>query len=199
LSERLRLFVALSLPELALDALRAWQRVVLARRSELRAVDGASLHATLCFLGSRPADDVQRIAAICLTLAGSGAARLRVTGSLWLPARRPSVLAVALEDLDGTLARAQSALSAALVAEGLYRPESRPYLAHVTVARVRSRGSVRGGGPARGAEPSRSRGFELPPPPALTFEADTVTLYRSRLERAGASYEALVRVSMGAS
>jgi 2'-5' RNA ligase len=92
------------------------------------------------------------------------------------------VLAVGLEDLDGALTRTQAALSSALAAAGVYRPESRPFLAHVTVARVRHR--------------ERLRGRELaPPPPSLTFDADAVTLYQSNLTPAGARYETLASIS----
>jgi RNA 2',3'-cyclic 3'-phosphodiesterase len=182
--ERLRLFVALSLPPDAREALGAWQRAVLRGRAELRGVEVATLHATLCFLGWRPAGEVELIAGACRAMAAAGAARLRFAGALWLPPRRPGVLAVELEDLGGTLAPAQAALSGTLAEAGVYRPEARPFLAHVTVARLRRR--------------ERLRGRELQaPPPSLTFEADTVTLYRSNLARGGASYEALVTVPLG--
>ena len=65
------------------------------------------------------------------------AAELAVGEPLWLPPRRPRVLAVALEDPDGALGRTQTAVSSALAAGGWYVPETRPFLAHVTVARVR--------------------------------------------------------------
>jgi 2'-5' RNA ligase len=181
-AERLRLFVALTLPQVALEVLGAWQRDVLTGEPQLRGVEGTTLHATLCFLGGRPANEVARIADACGTVAGIGAMRLRVGAGLWLPARRPSVLAVSLGDMNGALAPAQRALSGALAAAGVYRPESRPYLPHVTVARVR-----------RG---ERVRRRELEPPPSLVFEADTVTLYRSLLGRSGARYEPLAAISL---
>jgi len=181
--ESLRLFVALSLPPDAREALGAWQRAVLKSHAELRGVEVATLHATLCFLGHRTAREIDLITGACRAVAGAGAARLRVDGALWLPPRRPGVLAVGLEDLGGTLAPAQAALSTALAGAGVYRPESRPFLAHVTVARLRRRERLRG----RGLEPR---------PPSLMFEADTVTLYRSSLARGGASYESLAAVSM---
>jgi 2'-5' RNA ligase len=61
-------------------------------------------------------------------------------------------------------------------------PERRAFLAHVPVARVR-----------RGA---RVRAAERPGPDRLEMRADRVTLFRSRLERAGARYEPLATVRL---
>jgi ketosteroid isomerase-like protein len=77
----------------------------------------------------------------------------------------------------------QSELSRTLSEGGWYTPEARPFLAHVTVARV-----------ARGA---RAPAIELPSAPAVSFEAARVTLYRSRLSAGGARYEALGTVVLG--
>jgi ketosteroid isomerase-like protein len=93
------------------------------------------------------------------------------------------VLAVRLADADLNLSRVQSALSRTLHAGGWYTPEARPFLAHVTVARV-----------SRGA---RAPSVELTPPPELSFEGAQVTLYRSRLSSAGARYEPLGTVLLG--
>jgi 2'-5' RNA ligase len=42
----------------------------------------------------------------------------------------------------------------------------------------------------------RVRGLEVPDPPADTWQAVAVTLYRSRLSREGARYEAIHRVPL---
>ena len=83
---------------------------------------------------------------------------------------------------EGGSGAVQSALSEALAAGGWYAPEKRPFLPHVTVARVGRGARVR-------------RGLELPALPAdLAFRASTVTLFRSRLSPAGARYEGLASV-----
>jgi uncharacterized protein len=93
------------------------------------------------------------------------------------------VLAVALSDPDGVIARVQSALSDALVAGGWYAPESRPFLAHVTVARV--------------GRDARVRPVSLPAPPGdLPVRCSRVTLYRSRLGAGGARYSAIASVDL---
>jgi 2'-5' RNA ligase len=90
------------------------------------------------------------------------------------------VLAVKLDDPTATLRELQAALSDALSSGGWYQPEKRPYLPHVTVARVPGQ--------------TRMRPVELTPPPRLEFIAPRITLYRSRLERGGARYQPLARV-----
>ena len=179
--ELLRLFVALDLPHDAREALLAWRSGVMRLVRELRPVADDALHATLCFLGSQPAGGVEEIAGACETaLGGASGPELGLEAGLWLPPRRPRVLGAGLDDSPGALARIQSAVSAALSDGGWYRPEKRPFLPHVTVARA----------PAG----VRIRPTEPPALPRLTFSAPAVTLYRSRLQRSGARYEPLARM-----
>jgi 2'-5' RNA ligase len=178
-AERVRLFVALDLPEEARSELLRWQAGQVPAEG-LRLTRPDALHATLCFLGWRSEDEIDRIGAACRdALRGLRRSGLALGRALWLPPRRPRVLAVELDDPTDALQKLQASLSGALGAGGWYTPEKRPYLAHVTVARA----------PAR----ARVRAVELSPPPRLEFLPTAVTLYRSRLERAGARYEPLVR------
>ena len=178
-----RLFAALELPADAREALVQWRAGVVSEVPGLRPVRPEDLHATLCFLGSRPVGDVDAISAACGVVAGEPVVDSAFGEGLWLPARRPRVLAVGLRDDDGVLAAVQSALSRALVAGGWYAPESRPFLAHVTVARV--------------GRDARVRAVELPAPPSFAVRCSVVTLYRSRLGSGGARYEPLASVSLG--
>lgn len=183
--ERARLFVALELPDSARSALASWCASALAGVRGLRLIRPEDLHATLCFLGSRPARDIEQIAAACAVVASEPPSDVALGEPVWLPRRRPRVLAVELADPDGALSRMQSALSGALVAGRWYAPESRPFLAHATVARVGR------DGPGR---PPR-----LPAPPPASVRCSRVTLYRSRLSRSGARYEPLSVVELGSS
>ena len=178
-----RLFVALELPSAAREALVRWRSSVVDRVAGLRLVRPDDLHATLCFLGSRPVGEIDLIAGACGVVAGEPVVDLAFGEGLWLPARRPRVLTVSLVDDGGALARIQSVLSGALVAGGWYAPESRPFLAHVTVARV--------------GRDMRVRRVELPAPPESEVCCSRVTLYRSRLGSGGARYEPLTSVSLG--
>jgi 2'-5' RNA ligase len=178
-----RLFVALELPAEARDMLARWRVSVAGAVPGLRLVRPEDLHVTLCFLGSRPEEEIGAIGAACRVVAGEPVADSGFGSALWLPARRPRVLAVELSDPDGALGRIQSALSGALVAGGWYAPESRPFLPHVTVARV--------------ARDARVRAVELPALPETAVRCSRVTLYRSRLGAGGARYEPLLSVELG--
>jgi RNA 2',3'-cyclic 3'-phosphodiesterase len=185
----LRLFVALELPEAVRRALREWAAAALSETERLRLLDDEALHVTLCFLGATPASELDSIGAACRTAAaGHRPPRLSLGRVLALPRRRPRVVAVDLGDHDGgvtTLGELQAAVSARLAQGGWYRPEARPFLAHVTVARVRSQRRI----DARALE--RLRPIEAP-----AFTADTVTVFRSHTRPGGARYEALERVRL---
>lgn len=181
--DRARLFVALDLPEPAREALVHWRSGVLREIQPLRPVAREALHVTLCFLGSRPANDVQAIAAALHDVVRAAAVdELALQTGVWLPPRHPRVLAVELRDPAGALGRLQGSIGDVLCGAGWYTPEKRPFLPHVTVARV----------PARAGVPA----IELPKLPPLAFMVPAVVLYRSRLQRSGARYEPLASVPL---
>lgn len=173
------------MPPTAVDALVAWRRSVLEERDELHEVPVASLHVTLAFLGTLPRTEIPALsdALVAAVEPGEAATGLALGEPLWLPRRRPRVLTVAIADASGALGRLQARVAGALEAGGWYAREDRPYLPHVTVARVRGREPLR----------PRARDPRAAPPavPALAFVATAVTLYRSLLGRGGARYEPL--------
>jgi 2'-5' RNA ligase len=181
--ERARLFVALELPEAALSELIRWRSGVLRELPGIRPVSGEALHVTLCFLGWRWESEIEPIARACEAVAIEPPAHLGIGAPIWLPVRRPRVLAVALEDQGGGLTRLHSLLSDALSAGGWYAQDARPFLGHVTVGRAH--------------RDARVRAVDLPAPTALEFEASQVRLYRSHLGGGAASYESLHRVELG--
>jgi 2'-5' RNA ligase len=183
--ERARLFVALELPAGVRSSLAAWRDQALRGLSGVRPVADESLHVTLCFLGSVAVEALDAVGQACAVVDGASAARLRVGRGIWLPSRRPRVLAVELEDLGGALSAAQAMLSGVLAAGGWYKPEQRPFLAHVTVARVGRGARVPRGPDALGGSPAE-----------LEFSGSTVTLFRSRLSPAGSRYEGLASVQL---
>ncbi len=183
--ERARLFVALELPGAVHDALGSWRDNALEASHDLRLIERAYLHVTLCFLGWQAIGAADAIGTACHGVREAGPLELELGQATWLPARRPRVLAVELVDLDGRLGALQAALSGALEQGGWYRREKRPFLPHVTVARVRRGGRV---------EP-----WQLKAPPGLAFAAEQLTLYRSHLAPAGASYEPLARIGLAGS
>ncbi len=181
--ERVRLFVALELPDDVRQVLVEWRRRVVGNLRGLRLVAPESLHVTLCFLGWRLASETEPIVAACDGVASQPQARLLIADAIWLPPRRPGVLAVRLDDANGTLGDIQQAFAEALESAGFYTPENRPFLPHVTVGRV-----------ARGA---RVRAVALPAPQRIEFDGSTVALFRSRPMAGGSRYEALATVALG--
>jgi 2'-5' RNA ligase len=177
-----RLFVAAELPEAVVRALVAFGEAA-ADPAVWRAVSAESLHVTLAFMGPRDPSTVPA-AAEAVREAAHGAPRLALSGALLLPPRRARVLCADVDDVDGALGALQERVSSGLAAAGLYAPESRPFRAHITVARLRPR-----------ARPPRS--VEVAPEP-VEFHASAVTLFASRLHPHGARYEALARVALPA-
>jgi 2'-5' RNA ligase len=140
----LRLFIAAELPADARAAIAAWQERELAPRQDLR-VNGA-LHLTLCFLGDTSAAAVPAIEAALGDVA-LRTATVALGEPLFLPERgKKRVVALQMVPARGApdglerLRRLQADTSAALAAAGVYTPERRPWLPHVTVARFRRPG-----------------------------------------------------------
>jgi 2'-5' RNA ligase len=166
--ERLRLFVACDLPAEVERAVAAWQRKELGGREDLRVLP--TLHLTLAFLGNVEAARVPDLVRI---LGGIGWRRAdcRLKEPLFLPAHgKRRVVALELDDPSGALRRLQAEVSSRLVAEGLFEPEERPWLPHVTVARFRRPGHP----------------FSLQNVNIGRFGVVRMVLYSSHLERAGA-------------
>ena len=172
--ERLRLFLALRLPDRVLNRVEVWQRTHL---PNVRGVPREHLHITLAFLGHRPAGELESIVG-ALRDAAAASGEIRLTPMCYRETR--SVGMVVLED-----DRDQASLLAGDVQErlerlGVYRREGRPWLPHLTVARWSERPRLR-----------------LAPPPVRTFVPSDAAAYLSRLHPGGARYEVLESVALG--
>jgi RNA 2',3'-cyclic 3'-phosphodiesterase len=195
----LRLFVALELPVSVRAATDAWATAELGTIESLRPVRADGLHVTLCFLGLTAPTEVEAIDACCRAVcARARPLRLSIGELVALPRRRPRVIAVRVGDephgqptarTGATgLAMLQHGLADALSEGGWYRPEARPFLAHVTVARVRSGARL----DARALEETTTA--RLP----ATFTADVVTVFESRTQPGGAVYQPRARIELAA-
>jgi RNA 2',3'-cyclic 3'-phosphodiesterase len=172
--ERLRLFVALRLPDPVLDALEIWQR----RLRNVRVVPREHLHVTVAFLGHRPAGELEGILGELREAAGDAAPDLRLTPTRYRETR--SVAMLVCDDEGGRAAAFAEDVHARLERLGVYRREARPWLPHVTVARFRDRPRLR-----------------LEPPAVGTFVPSDAAAYLSRLRPSGAQYEVLESVVLG--
>jgi RNA 2',3'-cyclic 3'-phosphodiesterase len=175
--ERLRLFVALLLPAEALARLSAWQDRELSGRPGLRVVPATNLHVTLAFLGSRPAEDVERIPAVLRE------ARHGLAAPVFEPVRyreTRSVAMIVLSDQAGRATALTERVFEGLERLGIYERESRDWLPHVTIARFQQRPRL------------------APPLPSLgEVVSSELAVMISRLRPGGAEYEVLESVSLG--
>ncbi|WP_210492113.1 RNA 2',3'-cyclic phosphodiesterase [Patulibacter sp. SYSU D01012] len=177
-----RLFVALDPPDDVRGALAAWGRAQRRAVPGLRLVPPEHLHVTLAFLGPRDPGEVAPIAGAVVGAAEThGALGLALGAPLWLPPRRPRVLAVELHDERGDLRALQAVADALGAAVGW--SADRGFRPHVTVARLRP--------------DAAPRDRALDPTPQVAFDGAAVTLYRSFLEPAGARYVPVERVALG--
>jgi RNA 2',3'-cyclic 3'-phosphodiesterase len=171
--ERLRLFCALRLPEDVLDAVERWGREALSER----VVQRPNVHVTLAFLGHRPAADLAGIVEAARAAAQAAAPivfrplRYRETRSVGM---------LVLDDDAGAASALAADLSARLVALGVYRPEARPWLPHLTVVRFRTQPRLR-----------------PPLPPLGTFSPSDAAVYHSVLRSTGAQYEVVESFALG--
>lgn len=166
--ERHRLFVALPLPDEPRERLARWQGTSLGGVDGARLVPQENLHVTLAFLGSRPASDLPGIARE-LEQAARAAERPVLAAERYRETR--SVGMVVLADEDGRAGRLAADVAGRLARLGVYAPEERPWLPHVTVLRFRLRPRL------------------APAPPDLgRVSPSDLALYTSVLRRTGAQY-----------
>jgi len=177
-----RLFVAVEIPDEAIQVLLGWQREHLAADRALRLTPPDQLHITLAFLGQKGEDEKDLASVQMDQLESQQSFEVEARHLVGLPRERsPRVIAVECMEPSGRLMALHDVLSAGLAAKGLYKPEKRAFSPHITVARARGR--------------SRIDLEEIHPEP-VKFTAVRVTLYNSILKASGALHEALKTVQL---
>jgi 2'-5' RNA ligase len=171
--ERRRLFLGYALPDDVVSTLAEWQ----ARELRGRIVPPGNLHITLAFLGPRPADELPTIVGV-LAAAAREACVPRFEPVRYRETRSAGMLE--LRDPAGCAAQLAERLHEQLAALGLYRPEARPWLPHVTVVRYRERPRL---------QPSL--------PPLEPFAPSGAAAFLSRLHPTGAQYDLLEQFRLG--
>ena len=172
--ERLRLFLALRMPDDVLGEIERWQREQL---PNVRLVRREHLHVTLAFLGHRPHGELDPILEV-LREAAAGAGEIRLAPVRYRETR--SVGMLVLQDEGGRATALAGDLQERLEGLGVYRREGRQWLPHLTVARWRERPRLR---------PES--------PPQRTFVPSDAAAYLSRLHPDGARYDVLESVALG--
>jgi RNA 2',3'-cyclic 3'-phosphodiesterase len=175
--ERLRLFLAFLLPDAALQRLVRWQRDDLGASDRERVVPPENLHVTIAFLGSRPTSELEPI---------TGALREAVADAespVLVPRRYRETRSVGMlvcDDENGWAARIAEDVHRRLERLGVYEPERRPWLPHLTVLRFRARPRLQ------------------PPIPDLgPVTVSGSAVMHSVLRRSGAQYEVVQSVPLG--
>jgi RNA 2',3'-cyclic 3'-phosphodiesterase len=176
--DRIRLFIGLRLPEAVLDRLVEWQQRVFPPSDTYRVVPRENLHVTLAFLGHRPGAELDAIAR-ALRESAAGAARPTLTPTRYRGTR--SVGMLVFEDVAGRASLLAADLHRRLQELGVYEPEKRPWLPHLTVLRFR-----------RGRQPLKPA---LPDLGAVT--PSEAAVYHSVLRRGGAQYAVLESAALG--
>lgn len=174
--ERLRLFLGFRLPDAAALGVAAWEREQLSAE-RVRLVPAENLHVTIAFLGSRPAGEVEAIAGV-LRESVDGVARPVLTPVRYRETR--SVGMLVLDDEEGRATRIAEDAHGRLARLGVYEPEPRKWLPHLTVVRFRERPRLQPTIPDLG--------------PVTMSDA---AVYMSRLRPDGAQYEVLESVPLG--
>lgn len=190
--EQIRSFIAIELPEEAKEGLARLRRGL--EKDEHRFVkwvDPQGIHLTLKFLGNVPSKQVIEITEVLKeVVVGISPFHLEISGLGAFPSlKRPQVFWVGVSGELDKLSGLQQSIDSGLAALGFAR-EERPFVPHLTLARIRE-----------GASPSERRGFgELVSSTAFEdkypFQVEAVRLMRSQLTPAGAIYTSLSVVGL---
>ena len=185
--ERLRLFVAVSIPRSHLEEIDRQIAPFKEKVTNARWVPLDNQHVTLKFLGTTPGDRLPEVEKVCAMAAASHhPATLSLGGVGAFPSRtRVRVLWVGLQDEGSLLQRVATDLDQGFEALG-YPTESRAFTPHLTLCRFRMPVPLKGGLPeldTSGLEP---------------FPIDAIQLFRSHLSPKGARYEVLKEFPIGA-
>jgi 2'-5' RNA ligase len=191
--EQIRSFIAIELPEEAKKGLARLRKEL--ERDEQRFVkwvDPGGIHLTLKFLGNIPSKQVAEITeAIEEAAKGVSPFNLEISGLGAFPSlRQARVFWVGVGGEMDQLSGLQQNIDSALAALG-FAKEERPFVPHLTLARIRE-----------GASPPERRSFgELVGSTVFEdkypVEVEAIRLMKSQLTPAGAIYTCLSEVGLG--
>jgi 2'-5' RNA ligase len=170
--ERIRLFLALEVPDDAASELRRWGKRQLGGGRVLE-----SFHVTLAFLGGQSRSRLPRVVEL---LCREAATTEPFSLELVRYRETRSVGMLVLADPSGRATQLADRVQRGLERFGVYERERRPWLPHVTVLRFRERPRL-----------------DPPLPEVGTFVPSEAAALLSRLHPSGASYEVLESCRLG--
>jgi RNA 2',3'-cyclic 3'-phosphodiesterase len=188
--EDIRAFIAIELPEETRAKLRELEEKLKTSRLKARWVDPNSIHLTLKFLGniSRPTVDnikeVMELAAVDMP-----AFRIGVGGVGVFPNKyRVQVIWAGVNGEIDKLVELQKRIDSGLTEFG-FAPESRPFTAHLTLARMRDEASAA----KREAAGKLAEAVQFAAP---EFAVTSFNLMQSQLTREGPVYSRLLSIPL---
>ena len=191
--EKLRIFIAIPLPERLLTRLGEVQYRLEGKVSprSVRWVKPEGVHLTLKFLGDTPRDEIPTIVeALTVVARNAPSFALTAEGLGCFPSPgRPRVLWVGVTEPTGRLKILYRAIEEAMTALG-YKPERHGFTPHLTLGRVR-RGASRDDRALISDAVTGTKVGEL-----AAFEADRLEVIRSELKPSGAEYTTLKRFKL---
>ena len=194
LPEKLRLFVAISIPEPVRAEMLRVQRELqpLAPPDSMRWTRPDQLHLTLRFLGEVPVQSVAALKhALAETCAGFRPFRLSAKGIGFFPdVHAPRVIWVGIEDSEQVLADLQAAVERAL-SPFAENPVRERFRAHTTLGRFQKYRRYKTEQLVRRARSYESHGFG-------DWPVENMGLFRSELSPEGARHTALAVFRLGA-
>jgi len=144
---------------------------------QARLVTPGNLHLTVAFLGATPA---RRVAEVRELVRGAAAGAVRPRFEARRVRLGRSVGMLVFDDVDGTGTVLAERVQHVLAAAGVYVPEQRAWLPHVTVARWKER-------------PADVRTYV----PVMEIVPSEIAVYLSVLRAGGAQYEILESAALG--
>ena len=193
--EQIRSFIAIELPsELKLELTQLEAQLKTEKQPRVKWTNPDSIHLTLKFLGNIAADRSREITgAIEAAARGITPFRLKAKELGIFPSlRRVQVAWVGISGEVDKLSRLQKRLESNLASLG-FTPESRPFTAHLTLARLSDR--IPSDERQRFGQLITNTRFES----NHNIEVDAISLMKSQLTRAGAIYSriSLIKLQRG--
>ena len=188
MSQKIRAFIAIELPDSIKSLLDQVQQELKSLRLKARWVRAANIHLTLKFLGDIDAGDIDKIGReMAGTAAASAPLALKIGGIGFFPGiKRPRVVWIGLGGEIPNLLNLQRDLEDRLAAVG-FAKEKRSFKAHLTLGRIR-----------QAANPDTVRRIlkEYIKLGDHQFIADRITLFKSVLKPTGAGYSPLQQTEL---
>jgi 2'-5' RNA ligase len=188
MSETIRTFIAVELPEKIISSISRVQEDIRSYGFKVRWVRPKNIHLTLKFLGNVKKADIDKVGeAIFKSVKGYSPITLKAKGIGTFPGiKRPRVIWVGISGQLDLIIGLHKALDEKLEAIGFPR-ENRSFKGHLTLGRIKAKIDPRRFGDAL----NEFVGFE-----SESFVADRIVLFKSELKPSGAVYTKLIEASL---